>query len=42
MNTANTILVISVGVFAAGWILFALAFSQWLRLYREDKELRDR
>jgi hypothetical protein len=42
MNTANTILVISVGVFFAGMIVFGLAFSQWLRLYHEDKELRDR
>lgn len=42
MNTADTTLVISLGVFFAGMIVFGLAFSQWLRLYHEDKELRDR
>lgn len=38
----NTILIISLAVFFSGWIVFALAFSQWLRTHHEDKRLRDK
>lgn len=42
MNTTDSILVISLGAFFASMTIFALAFSQWLRTYHEDKRLRDR
>ncbi len=42
MNTTDSILVISLGAFFASMTIFALAFSRWLQLYREDKGLRDR